>query len=84
MSKPKPTPLDMAAQFATLAWEAGLARKAMTTARRQARDRGVAGTTAREVVTKRKFQDAQRKLWALADRIDWATAMQEAAREQQN
>lgn len=76
MSKKKST-AEQIDQFAILAMRAGMAHSEMTRARRQARDMGVAGTTAREITTKRKFQDAQRKLWALSDRIDWV----EAARE---
>ena len=64
--------------FATTALQAGMARAALTRARRHARDMGVAGTTAREVAAKQKFQTLERKMWALADRIDWATAAKNA------
>ena len=53
--------------FATTSLQAGMARAALTRARRYARDMGVAGTTAREVAAKQKFQALERKLWALAD-----------------
>lgn len=64
--------------FATTALQAGMARAALTRARRYARDLGVAGITAREVSAKQKFQTLERKMWALADRIDWAEAVRDA------
>lgn len=67
--------------FARIALQAGMARAAMTKARRDARDKGAAGTTAREVATKAKFKALERKLWALSDRIDWATAIKQAEKE---
>lgn len=62
-------------------WDAEAARLESQTAgraRRYARDMGVSGTTAREVAAKQKFQALERKLWALADRIDWTTAAKNA------
>jgi hypothetical protein len=50
----------------------------MTRARRRAKELNLQGTTMGEVSTKRKFQVAYRKLWALADRIDWAEAVRDA------
>lgn len=64
--------------FATTALRAGIARAALTRARRYARDMGVSGNTAREVAAKQRFQALERKMWALADRIDWATAAKNA------
>jgi hypothetical protein len=59
-----------------------MARAAMTQARRDARDKGATGTTAREVATKAKFKTLEHKLWALSDRIDWATAIKQAEKAQ--
>lgn len=64
--------------FATTALRAGIARAALTRARRHARDMGVSGTTGAEAAAKQKFQALERKLWALADRIDWTTAVKNA------
>lgn len=65
--------------FATTALQAGMARSALTRARREARDNNCFfGRTAAEVATKQKLQTLERKMWALADRIDWATAAKNA------
>lgn len=78
MAKAKKTTAELVTEFANLACSAGIARAAMTRARRRAKELNLQGTTMGEVSTKRKFQAAYRKLWALADRIDWAEAVRDA------
>lgn len=78
MPRKRKTLDELIDDFATTSLQAGMARAALTRARRHARDMGVAGTTAREVAAKQKFQTLERKMWALADRIDWATAAKNA------
>ena len=78
MPRKRKTLDELIDDFATTSLRAGMARAALTRARRYARDMGVSGTTAREVAAKQKFQALERKLWALADRIDWTTAAKNA------
>lgn len=78
MPRAEKSTAELVTEFANLACSAGIARAAMNRARRRAKELNLSGTTFGERETKRKFQAAYRKLWALADRIDWAEAVRDA------